>query len=170
MSSSLLELAKLIVPEDDSLLKEIELAITKPKEYFKKFIEQLDEFGINEVESNIAWFALIGGLASRGRLESLDWKEITEDSVYCIDKLFAAATLPPVQWDWVNLEFWQDKLPDRFLKAVNNHLVNSGLLLVYFDIDSDSFPIVLMEAARYPKAERLALEAGYSILDDTTSK
>ena len=99
----------------------------------------------------------MNGLEDRGRLRELDWKEAPEDVTWKIDHLLADRPLQPDRWAWVATAEWEEKLPHDLLPAIAARLAAAeGLAVVTLDIDSDSYPIMVLPVDQVETCQRLA--------------
>lgn len=161
-----LALAGHLMAEDPSLAQEVRLAIVSPDEYVSRFQERLGERGIAKPRSDLPWIALVDGLEDRGRLRELDWKEAPEDVAWKVDLLLPNQPAQPDRWTWIATTEWEDKLPHDLLPAIGARLAEGGLAVVTFDIDSDSYPIMILPIGQVEECRRLAQLAGYGTITD----
>lgn len=160
-NDKLLLLANLLVPDDPSLIEELNLAIDKPAEYLAQFQEQLSYRGIDEPFPELPWIALVDGLIARNRLVEIDWKNYVEDVTWNIDQLLQNEPDEPERWKWTKTGIWDEKPTEELLEAIAYRFHGQGLSLVYVDIDSDSYPLMFIKSEQLAKSQQLANEAGY---------
>jgi hypothetical protein len=160
-----IELASNLMAEDPSLAQEVQLAIVSADEYVSRFQERLRARGINKPQSDLPWIALVNGLEDRGRVRELDWKEAPEDVAWKIDHLLANQPPQPGRWAWMASAEWEDKLPHDVLPAIAARLAEEGFTVVTIDIDSDSYPVMILPISQVGECQRLAQLAGYLITD-----
>jgi hypothetical protein len=160
----IIELARHLMAADPSLAEEVRLALVNPDEYVQLFQKELNRRGIENPRSDLPWIALVSGLANRGRLRELDWKEAPEDVAWKIDHLLSDRPMQPDRWAW--LAEWEDKLPHELLPAIAARLAPEGLAVVTLDIDSDSYPMMVVPVGQVEVCQRLAQIAGYGTITD----
>jgi hypothetical protein len=163
----IIELAGLLMPADPSLVEEVRLAIVSADEYVGRFQERLRDRGIKEPRSDLQWIALVDGLENRGRLRELGKKEAAEDIAWKIDNdLLPDRPVQPDRWAFLaeELDLWE-AVPWQSLPVIAAHLVKEGLAVVTLDMDSDSYPMMVLPADQVGECQRLAELAGYSITD-----
>jgi hypothetical protein len=161
-SGEIVELARHLLVADPSLAEEVRLALASPDEYVRRFREPLHRRGIENPRSDLPWIALVNGLAARGRLHELDWKEASEDIAWKIDRLLPNRATRADRWAW--LAQWEDKLPHEVLPAIAARLAEEGLAVVTIDIDSDSYPMMVLPVGQVEECQRLAQAAGYGTI------
>jgi hypothetical protein len=160
-NDKLLLLANLLLPEDEKLIEELNLAINNPVGYITKFQEQLSYRGIDEPFPELPWIALVDGLTMQNRLVEIDWNTELEDITWNIDQLLQAESDEPNRWTWAETRIWEEKPTEEFLKAAADMFNKRGLALVYLDINSDSYPLLLIKVEQLAQSQKLAEEAGY---------
>jgi hypothetical protein len=161
---AIVELARQLLAADPSLAEEVRLALVSPDEYVRRFQQQLSRRGIENPRSDLPWIALVNGLEARGRLHELDWKEAPEDVAWKIDQLLPDRPVQPDRWAW--LAEWEDKLPHELLPAIAARLAEEGLAVLTIDIDSDSYPLLVLPVGQVEECQRLAQVAGYGTITD----
>ena len=164
--NELIELASHLVAEDPSLAEDIRLAIVNPDEYVSSFRERLRGRSIEKPRSDLPWIALVNGLEDRGRLRELDWKEAPDDVTWKVDHLLPDQPVRPDRWAWVATAEWEEKLPHDLLPAIAAHLAAEGLTVVTLDIDSDSYPMMVLPVGQVERCQELAQLAGYGTITD----
>jgi hypothetical protein len=160
------ELASHLMAEDPSLVEEIRLALVSPGEYVSRFQERLRGRSIEKPQSDLPWIALVDGLEDRGRLRELDWKEAPEDVTWKIDHSLPDHPVQADRWAWVATAEWEEKLPHDLLPAIATRLAAEGLTVVTLDIDSDSYPMMVLPVDQVEKCQQLAQLAGYGTITD----
>lgn len=166
-------LCQQLSPGDRTLVDEVDLAIRNPQRYVATFNKRLTRRGIypgdNTERPSLPWIALLDGLAQRGHLAEIDWKEDASDTQRAIDRLVADRAQDSGVWGWVNDGDWEEAATIEFLHAVASHFIKRGLLLAYLAYPSDSYPLILIEPQRLRGLQVLAQQAGYgavvSLLD-----
>lgn len=176
-SYDLTMLCQQLAPGDMTLVDEVDLAVRNPQRYVVTFNRRLARRGIypgdDTEHPQLPWIALLDGLAQRGHLAEIDWKEGVSDTMRSIDRLLADRAEEPEVWDWVNDDAWEDAPTIAFLHAVAGHFIKRGLLLAYLAYPSDSYPLILLDPQQLRGLHVLAQQAGYgavvSLLEATDS-
>jgi hypothetical protein len=163
-SGKLIELAHFLAPDDPSLAEEVRLAVDRPGDYAGKFAERLHGRRIEGPIEDLPWIALADGLGDRDLLREIDWKEAHADVTWKLDQLTALRPALPDRWTWLDGAEWADKIPEAFLPAIGKHLLQGGLALVTFDIDSDSYLLMVLPTDRVQEGQDLAERAGYGTI------
>jgi len=163
-NGEIIELARWLMAADPSLAEEVHLALVSPDEYVRRFQQPLHRRGIENPRSDLPWIALVNELQERGRLHELDWKEAPEDVAWKTDHMLPDRAMRPDRWAW--LAQWEDKLPHELLSAIAAHLAEEGLAVLTIDIDSDSYPLMVLPVGQVEECQRLAQVAGYGTITD----
>jgi hypothetical protein len=151
-------LAERLCPGDPTLREEVELAVTAPEQYLAQFAEPLSYRGIEEVLPELPWIALIDGLASRGRVAVIDWKEASDDIRDALDSLLGGDSF---DWGWSEDEEVDEAPTEEFLRLVGDRLYRKGVSLAYLDEASDCYPLILIDSKTLNAAQGLAQRSGY---------
>jgi hypothetical protein len=164
-NGKLLMLAQHLLPEDKSLVEEINLAVQKPLGYLSAFQARLHQRGISTPVPQLPWIALVDGLCARGKLIEVDWRGASEDVMLGIDRLSSGQPLEANRWAWVDVGAWEERGTEDFLQAIGDWLGKRGLALASLNIQSDSYPLIILEAGRVEKSQQLAQQAGYGSIE-----
>jgi hypothetical protein len=151
------ELAGLLTP--DAALADVVLqAHASPADYLRDHGDEAEARGLEDNEVD-PWFALVDWLTENGLGHELDWKESAAELAWGLSRitpvLLSGVDLQSVDDDDVHLAF-------GMLRA-NALLAPAGLELVVFDIDSDSYPVVVVERSKLERIVSLAAELGHRI-------
>ncbi|MFG5775800.1 DUF6630 family protein [Comamonas sp. J-3] len=134
--------AQALVPDDvDGLWTEVQLALTEPALYHSRFTDDLENRGIYGAEGVRPWLALVDGLQRRGQNCEFDWKLDMDDLVWNLKQLKS------MQQAAVPLDVLAASEADGFdaLQEAGSFLQTQGLALLSFDIDSDSYPLSVVD-------------------------
>jgi hypothetical protein len=151
------ELASLLTP-DAALGDVVLLAHRSPAEYLRVHATDAEERGLEDDDVD-PWFALIDWLIENELAHELDWKENADELAWGLSRMTAVLA------SGVDLQSVDDAdahLTFGMLRA-NALLAPAGLELVLFDIDSDSYPVVLVESAARDRIVALAAELGHRV-------
>lgn len=160
-SKYLLKLVQ-ILSYDDSMLTEVRLAVNSPKDYVNKFSKQLKERGIKKPTDNLAWIALVESLNSRNLLQELDWKDDAEELIEVTLSLTERQkNYKSIQNTLLKVNALLGDDIEEFLPILNKSLEKEGIQLIWLDIDSDSYPLTIIDLKNVKKAKELALKAEY---------
>ena len=151
------ELAALLTP-DAALAEVVLLAHGSPVDYLRSHVSEAENRGLEDDDVD-PWFALIDWLIENDLAHELDYKENAAELAWGLSRMSAVLS------SGVDLQSVDD--PDAHLTfgmlRANAILATAGLELVVFDIDSDSFPVVLVETARRDRIVALAAELGHRV-------
>jgi hypothetical protein len=151
------ELASLLSP-DAALVDVVLLAHGSPAEYLRVHATDAEERGLEDADVD-PWFALVDWLIENELAHELDWKENAAELAWGLSRM------TPVLASGVDLQSVDDAdahLTFGMLRA-NGLLAPAGLELVLFDIDSDSYPVVLVETAARDRIVALAAGLGHRV-------
>jgi hypothetical protein len=151
------ELAGLLTP--DAELAEVVLqAHAAPSDYLRDHSDEAEARGLEDSDVD-PWFALVDWLIENELGHELDWKESAAELAWGLSRM------APVLLSGVDLQSVDDHdahLTFGILRA-NALLEPAGLELVVFDIDSDSYPVVVIERSKRQRIVTLAAELGHRI-------
>ena len=160
-SLPIIQLTQLLT-EDETLKKEVLLAVDKPSEFVNQFRQPLLERGIEEPIDQLPWLALVHGLSHRNLLYELDWKESPEEVVgVALTLLENHGNYQEISSSLNNIEPFIDEDIEEFLPQLNRKLESFKVQLIWLDIDSDSYPLTIIPLPDLDAAKQLAREAGY---------
>lgn len=151
------ELATLITP-DAALVDVLLLAHGSPAEYLRVHATDAEERGLEDDDVD-PWFALVDWLIENELAHELDWKENAAELAWGLSRMSAVLA------SGVDLQSVDDAdahLTFGMLRA-NALLAPAGLELVVFDIDSDSYPVVLVETNSRDRIVALAAGLGHRV-------
>ena len=134
--------AQSLVPDDvEGLWAEVQLALTEPALYHSRFTDDLEDRGIYDAQGVRPWLALVDGLQRRGQNCELDWKLDMGDLVWNLKQLKS------VQQQAISLDALEESEAEGFdaLQEAGSFLQTQGLALLSFDIDSDSYPLSVVD-------------------------
>ena len=145
----------------DELWGEVHQALTQPQQYYNRFADDLPNRGIDAPEDVTPWLALVDGLQRRGQNFELDWKLDMGDAIW------ALRALKTVQQRAVPLEplAASKALSHDALLEAGDYLRTRGLSLVSFDIESDSYPLSVLETGAVAPLQALAKRVGSKVVD-----
>jgi len=160
---ALVRLAAILCPGDAKLLEEVLLAAEHPKEYFAKFEDDLFERGIETPERVSFWLALVDALAKRKYVREVDWKDQGIELAHTLRLLSARYN---VKLDLSRLEKLGEgyDLTPKYADLMISILKPNGLTLIWFDIDSDSYPLCIVPSTRVAEIQALARRLAHRIL------
>lgn len=143
----------------DELSAEVLLALTHPEIYMSHFADELEQRGIEDPREVTPWLALVDGLQRRELCVELDWKLGMNDLVWSLSRLRISEER---HVDYDSLDASEISGFDALTEAAA-YLRPQGLTLAVFDIDSDSYPLVLLPADQLAPIEELAREVGQKV-------
>ena len=151
------ELASLLSP-DVGLAEVVLQAYSSPSEYFEAHSAEAENRGIED-DAVDPWFALVDWLIENELAHELDWKDNAAELAWALSRMSAVLS------SGVDLQSVDDAdahLTFGMLRA-NALLAPAGLELLVFDIDSDSYTIVLVASANRDRVVALAAELGHRV-------
>jgi len=160
----LLDLCELFT-NDITLRKEVRLAYEQPQQYLQQFKNELEGRGIDEPIKSLAWIALVDGLRRRSLLQELDWKDDPEDAIAVVENL--TQNYPNQQEIYKTLSNLEPLLNDdieEFLPTVNLAIQQYNIKLVWFDINSDSYPLTLIPFKELANTKDLVHKVGFGMI------
>lgn len=147
----ILETARIISADDKELVKQVTLAIDKPEQYFKDNAERFGERGIDFEDEEFAdeldmdellLLAMVDELEQQGYAVELDWKCELEDFLWGLEQTKNYNLISDVIQ---NVKLDEDKDIEMWGKEFNTAL-SGKVHICYIDIDSDSYPLVIVTA------------------------
>ncbi len=160
-NEKLLALARQLVPDDETCLEDVRLAVEDPKGYVARFRSRLEERTIKGPEPDMPWIALVDALEARHLLVEVDCREAAEEIVDLIEPLVERYGLEPDHWDWIDEDDWTEADAASFLQEANRRFASHGVVLGYIDISSESCPLIALRPDQFARAQELARGAGY---------
>lgn len=145
--------------QTDALSAEVMLALTHPELYFSRFADELEQRGIEEPREVTPWLALVDGLQRRELGVEMDWKLGMNDLVWNLSRLRISEER---HVDYDALDVAEISGFDALTEAAAC-LKPQGLALAVFDIDSDSYPLVLLPVEQMAAIEELARQVGHKV-------
>ncbi len=150
----------LALDDTAELWSEVRQAIEQPALYLDRFADALVNRGMDEPEHVTPWLALLEGLQRRGQNVELDWKLGMDDAIWALQQL------KTVQQAGVDLQVLAGSkaLNHEALQEAGDCLRRQGLSLVSIDIDSDSYPLSVLETSAVAPLQALAQRVGGKLL------
>lgn len=155
---ALLLLCELLLPHDQSFVKDVSFSITNASLYLKNFSVNR---GVHDPIPELPWIALVEGLIDREYVIEIDWATAAEDVADGIASLLSKHSYELHTWTLKIVEEWKDADTDIFLQVIGRRLEEHNLILAYIDIHSDSYPLIIVKRAHITKIQTLAQKAGY---------
>ncbi|GAB3119258.1 DUF6630 family protein [Glaciibacter psychrotolerans] len=150
------QLCALLV-EDARLGQTVGDYLADPDAYFAAHEDDLLQRGIEEAEELNAWLVVVDWLESNEMLIELDW---SADSDELVEELQGLTQFPDEQFD-ASFEPATELVPA--LTDVDAMLQTRGMHLLYLDIDSDSYPLVLVPSANAEPIRDVAAQLGQHV-------
>ncbi|MCP2039524.1 hypothetical protein L1281_000089 [Neisseria sp. HSC-16F19] len=164
--TALAQLAVLLTPAaaQADVLAEIRLADTEPHAYFSRFEDALCQRGIEEAAEVSPWLALVDALERCGVLTECDWKIDGEELAHRLQKLMKRHHCNPDDSRLQALAAQKLAPIGTFAPAIRTLLASHDLTLAFLDIDSDSYPLVLLPDTQLAAAQQLAAQCRKRII------
>lgn len=150
----------LALDDRDELWGEVRQAIEQPAQYLDRFADELVNRGMDEPAHVTPWLALVEGLQRRSQNVELDWKLNMDDTIWALQQLRT------VQQRGLDLQALAGSraLNHEALQEAGDYLRRQGLALVSIDIDSDSYPLSVLEASAVAPLQALGAQVGGKLL------
>ncbi|KNY28859.1 DUF6630 family protein [Pseudobacteroides cellulosolvens] len=158
---ALLELARKLSMYSNEVEEDIILVLENPKEYIKKYASRLEDRGIYKPDEDLPWVALADALIERKLAWEIDWQHSLEEVFSIINTLIIKRGFVENKQS-----FYKSCIGVKLeciLVDISKRLSKSFLTLIYLDIDSDSYVLVVIPKVFFAEACQLAEKAGYSI-------
>ncbi|CEP36454.1 MULTISPECIES: DUF6630 family protein [unclassified Halomonas] len=141
-----------LCPRDDELVVEVNLALSDPESYFEKYSDDLMERGIEDPSEVTPWIALVDGLTRSASLVELDWKFDAADLVWNLEQL-QICKANAIDFSKINES---DEYSEDLFKLVAIVLDSYSMNLIILDIDSDSYPLMVIPRDSVGQVKRSA--------------
>jgi hypothetical protein len=161
----LLALAARLVPDDAALLSDLHIACTHFADAVGSYDPLTTEPPDDPFRTLSPWLALVDALKHRKLLIEFDWRTDPEDVLWSFTHLIDHLAVHAPFWDWFDPADWHTAYADAQLKAVAAHLHSESYALAYLNIESDSYPVMIIPYNESASLEQLAAEAGYGRLE-----
>lgn len=161
--SYILEIARLIT-DNETVCSNLKNALDNPDKYFSENEWRYVERGIavNKTDRKVLyWLALVDELAEGGCVFEVDYKCELEEFLRALEQLnnyglIKSAVSSLDFHDDGDVEVWSEEL---------NAALSETAFVCYFDIDSDSYPLTIVEGGVMEKVRCLAAIGGQCIED-----
>lgn len=161
--SYILEIARLIT-DNETVLANLKTALENPDSYFADNAARYEERGMDVKSSSrkeLYWIALADELSEGGCMFEVDYKCEREDFLWALEQLnnygSIAQAIGSVKLDEnEDIEDWGEEI---------NLALAEKAFVCYIDIDSDSYPLVIISGGVLEKVQKLAADNGQSIED-----
>lgn len=161
--SHIAEIAKLIAPES-GVSEKLSGSFAEPNEYFYKVEWRFDarNMVIGMVENEkMFWVSLVDELAANGDVFEVDYKCELEDFLDALKRLN--------NYSLIESAFSDVKLNENDSAEVWGKEINLALggkaFVCRFDIDSDSYPLVIVDGETLPKVQKLAEDNSHKVTE-----
>ena len=156
---NLIEIAKLIAPGDEAVLRDVTACVESPAAWYNAHQEQYFERGITSAKNPglVQWIGLVDILEGHGWVCERDWKDELVDFLYFVEHLhgFQAQGLS-IDPDWFDAD---DDIP-VWCGILTEKWQSKGVRMAAIDIDSDSYVLFPCAVSQYPALRKLAEEIG----------
>jgi mRNA-degrading endonuclease HigB of HigAB toxin-antitoxin module len=140
----LLVLAARLAPDDAALLSDLQVACARFADAAASYDPLTTEPPDDPFHTISPWLALVDALKHRKLLIEFDWRTDPEDVPWSFMHLVDHPAVRPAFWDWFNPEDWRTAYADVQLKAVAARLHPEGYALANLNIESDSYPVMII--------------------------
>ena len=132
--------------------------------YFKKYEDEIfDQVGIEDQSELSRWAALVLALEHLQYVVIADWKDQGNNFAWLLGEL---ALSKKYSLDWSKIKaLGDDYRPTAEYADLADRVTRpKKLALIWFDIDSDSYPIALIKSEHLPKLQNMAKELSERVL------
>lgn len=159
--SHIADIAKLIAP-DSGVSEKLAGAFAEPYEYFSKVEWRFDArnmvIGLVDNEK-MFWVSLVDELAAKEFIFEVDYKCELEDF---LDALKRINSYDKISSAVENISFDENESAEEWGARINSALGDNAAVC-YFDIDSDSYPLVILSGGILSKVQKLAEDNSHKI-------
>lgn len=141
-----------LCPQNDELVNEVNLAFSDPESYFEKYSDDLMERGIENSTEVTPWLALVDGLARSASLVELDCKFDAADLVWNLEQL-QICKANAIDFSQISNS---DEYSEELFTLVARELDGYSMNLIILDIDSDSYPLMVIPRDSVDQVRRSA--------------
>lgn len=161
--SHILEIAKLLT-DNETVHSNLKSALDNPEKYFSENEWRCAERGVvvgKTDRKTLYWLALVDELAEGGSVFEVDYKCELEEFLGALERLnnygLIESTVSSAKLNGdENIEAWGEEL---------NAALGEKAFVCYIDIDSDSYPLVIVSGDALEKVRKLAESNGQRIED-----
>ena len=160
--SHIADIAKLIAPES-GVSEKLAGAFAEPYEYFIKVEWRFDarNLVIGMVENEkLFWVSLVDELAAKEFVFEVDYKCELEDFLDALKRISSYDTIKAAV---ENIQFDENESAEKWGAQINAALGDTAAVC-WFDIDSDSYPLVILSGDILPQVQKLAADNGHRIV------
>lgn len=160
--SFIADIAALIAPES-GISEKLSGAFAEPTEYFYKVEWRFDarNMVIGMVENKtMFWISLVDELAAKEYLFEVDYKCELEDFLDALARINSYDTIKNAV---EGIKFDENEDAEKWGAAINSVLGDTASVC-FFDIDSDSYPIMILNGEILPQVQKLAADNDYKIV------
>lgn len=157
------ELARLMT-DNEAVIANLSTAIEDPDSYFADNAARFAERGIdvkNGSRGEMYWIALTDELCESGCAFEVDYKCELEDFLWALEQLDNYGLISD---DIGSLKLDEDEDIEAWGEEINRALAERAFVC-YIDIDSDSYPLVIVSGDALEEVRKLAADNGHSIED-----
>jgi len=148
--AALLELAAALGGTKAAVVRrEVALAAEDPARYLASTRHERFAAWDADATAALPWLALIEALEAVGRLAEIDWKEAGSEICTWLARLGGAAARRALAGDPASA--LDERRTEEALELFGLRLGEAGLALLILDVDSDSYPLVVVPAAAVPR-------------------
>jgi hypothetical protein len=144
---------------DETLVEELRLAQAEPQRYCERFGARLKLRGIAEPHPDLPRVALLDGLIERKACVELDWRDEPEELLGAVRLLLERQSV--IRFEAPEVE---DLKLEQALELVGSALAESGLALAALNHGSDSYALILFDAASAKQVSAWSKATGFGKL------
>lgn len=160
--SFIADIARLIAPES-GIAEKLTGAFAEPYEYFIKVEWRFDARGlvIGMVENEkLFWISMVDELAAKGYVFEADCKCSLEEFLTALGRINSYDTIKDAV---SSVKLDENENAEKWGAEINRFLGESTSVC-YLDIDSDSYPLVILSGEILPQVQKLAADNGYLLV------
>jgi len=144
----------LLSPDNQEAEAEILVSYQQPAEYINQFKQELWSRTIDSEIPELPLIALVNALERRNKLVEMDWEESFTSFINGLCSILPNSESGlTVKEALIDLTVDDEDEPDDFLPEISALLDEYDLLLLMLDIDSDSYPLIILRKDEFSKLD-----------------
>lgn len=159
----LLRIFEILSRNDEAVMGEVRECISDTPTYFAEHQGDFDERGMEYSFGGEKWIRVIAAVDAMekfGYAAELDHKEDAEEFASALTGILSANY---IEFSLKNINFDPQKNIPDWVAQFNEYAGQSGITVMFIDIDSDSYVLCAAQTADYAEAAEIASQIGLGI-------